>query len=67
MDWNQLKEEAKKMGYVKHYMWGDYGEPVDAISKIDNIGTKIALDENGNMYLHRLTKDQTLSIMKALQ
>ena len=67
MTWEELKEKAKEMGYVKWTMYGDVGEPIDAMTKIDNIGTKVTIDENGHMYIHRLKKEQMWQIMEALQ
>ena len=67
MTWEELKEKAKEIGYVKWTMYGDYGEPIDAMTKIDNIGTKITIDENCHMYIHRLKPEQMLMIMRGLE
>lgn len=75
MTWEELKEEAKKMGYTKRYdLYGDYMEPIDGMKKDmlkehrrGVLTYMVTFDEFGNMDLHGLTNDQILAIMKALQ
>lgn len=69
MDWNQLKEEAKKLGYSDYY-----NQHINAIEKngfmfykdgwILYIGKK---DGNEVLLSSERTYDQMLAIMKALQ
>lgn len=71
MDWNQLKEEAKKMGYK----WGVYFNgkeylvsTTETIITLSEIGTIDIKDGYGNeVMFHNRTPYQMLAIMKALQ
>lgn len=71
LDWNQLKEEAKKMGYV--YVDNDTGtylfNPDKSVSFCRN-GCFVADSGmiGGDVYISsNRTYDQMLAIMKALQ
>lgn len=66
MTWEELKEEAKKMGYKEHQDIETVGYGNGII--IDGVcNGRNYIDERGNVYLHGLTPDQMLAIMKAIQ